>query len=153
MCLRHHPSALHTSPLCSPHASTAGSAVENMGMFYGEAPSRRSRNFHSLLQRHYWYLLESNGRLLEQSRPNLRQFRTSWGIPVKNSTFWSWGKYGLNIQIFPDLCPGWEITLSISQTLKGHPPVGTFIWIHKMKSLIFFPFILSTKALYHPENR
>lgn len=45
-------------------------------------------------------------------------------------------------------------TEHFSNFLKGHPPLGIFIWINEIKiSLYFFPFILSTKALYHPENR
>lgn len=120
-----------------------------------KTPSRSSRNFHSLLQQRYWCLLESNGRWLEQAGPNLQQFRTSQGIPVNNS-FLKLGKIWSQYPIF-----SWSVsrmrnhTEHFSNFLKGHPPLGIFIWINKMKRSLYysFPFFLPTQALYHPENR
>lgn len=116
-----------------------------------KTPSRSSRNFHSLLQQHYWCLLESNGRWLEQARPNLQQFRTSQGIPVNNSFL----KLGKIWSQYPNF--SWSVsrmrnhTEHFSNFLKGHPPLGIFIWINKMKRSVSFsfPFFLSTQA----ENR
>lgn len=134
------------SPLCFPQTSTAGSRVGSMGVLYGIHPEnsfKKLQEFPFTATEHYWCLLESDGRWLEQAGPNLQQFRTSQGIPVNNSFF----KLGKIWSQYPNF--SWSVsrmrnhTEHFSNFLKGHPPLGIFIWINKMKRNLYYSFPFS----------
>lgn len=78
--------------------------------------------------------------MAEQAGPNLQQFRTSQGIPVNNSFF----KLGKIWSQYPNF--SWSVsrmrnhTEHFSNFLKGHPPLGIFIWINKMKRNLYYSF-------------
>lgn len=74
-----------------------------------------SPKLHSLLQKCYWYLLESHGSWPDQPRPYLQQFRTSWVTPADTVHFKAGEDTVLVVTLFLS-CLGKDTTLnSISQ--------------------------------------